>query len=175
MSPLFNCVRVCTYSTRIVRESSRVRVGACRGPGGSWEVSMVTCELLEQPIEVHALSTRTWVEYTPSPETNTHRQWRSRKACTTQKKPWITLRSSHLQQVRPLNLSVCLLKYSSALCPFSSVSVYFFPFLSLPQKCSPSVSQLHSHPWKHDLSLHILYNYCIHNPSNHCEYQTLCY
>lgn len=66
-----NCVRVCTYSTRIVRESSRVRVGACRGPGGSWEVSMVTCELLEQPFEVHALSARTWVEYTPSPETNT--------------------------------------------------------------------------------------------------------
>lgn len=58
MSPAV-CVGVHTYSTRTVRESSRVRVGACRGPGGSWEVSIVTCELLVQPTEVHALSTRT--------------------------------------------------------------------------------------------------------------------
>lgn len=65
-------VRTHTYSTRIVRESSSVRAGACNGPGGSCEVSRVTCELLVQPTAVHALSTKKWVEYTPRPETNTH-------------------------------------------------------------------------------------------------------
>lgn len=106
---------VCTYSTRIVRESSRVRVGACRGPGGSWEVSMVTCELLEQPLEVHALSTRTWVEYTPSPEKHTHRQWRSRKACahthngiSTQNKPWIPLWSRVIYSEWDPSVSQCV-------------------------------------------------------------------
>lgn len=61
-----------TYSARIVRESSSVRAGACSGPGGSCEVSRVTCELLVQPTAVHALSTKKWVEYTVRPETHTH-------------------------------------------------------------------------------------------------------
>lgn len=144
MSPL-NCARVCTYSTRIVRESSTVRVGACRGPGGSWEVSMVICELLEQPIEVHALRTRTWVEYTPSPETNTHRQWWSKKACTHTQ--WLLNTKETLNYI--IKQSFTASRTFKSLCvywniPFSSGSAYFFPFLSLTQNCSPSVSQLHS-------------------------------
>lgn len=57
-----NAPYVYTYSTRMVRESSSVRAGACSGPGGSCEVSSVTWELLAQPAAVHALSTKKWVE-----------------------------------------------------------------------------------------------------------------
>ena len=61
-----------THSTRMVRASIRVRWGGGSGPGGSWEVTMVTWELLLQPAAVHALSSNAWVEYTPRAGTHTH-------------------------------------------------------------------------------------------------------
>lgn len=173
------CEHFCfgAYSTNIVRESSRVRAGACRGPGGSWEVRAVTCELFVQPTKVHALSDRKWVEYTSRPAPQTHTQTLKVRAWNRETISLSATITEHCINLCSYQIPWRLQIYSvHPALSFTAFALLLLLFLCI--SCFKAIRHLphcYSLTLLHNLFLHIPYNYYDHNPYNHCKHQTLCF